>query len=68
MFTTVELIRCTLPLIAFTATVAIWAGTAVAGDDDVDRIRRAVAYLDARQDDWSRFASAQRGEGADRTS
>ena len=63
------LIRRTLQVAAFTATVAIWAATAAAGDaDDVDRIRRAVAYLDARQDDWSRFASAQRGEDADRTS
>jgi squalene-hopene/tetraprenyl-beta-curcumene cyclase len=63
------LIRRILHLTVFTATVAIWAARAAAGDaDDVDRIRRAVAYLDARTDDWSRFASAQRGEGADRTS
>jgi squalene-hopene/tetraprenyl-beta-curcumene cyclase len=69
MFTAVALIRRTLQVAAFTATVAIWAATAVAGNaEDADRIRRAVAYLDARQDDWSRFANTQRGEGADRTS
>jgi squalene-hopene/tetraprenyl-beta-curcumene cyclase len=69
MLTAAALIRRTLRLAVFMATIAIWAATAVAGDtDDVDRIRRAVDYLDARQDDWSRFANAQRGEGVDRTS
>ena len=32
-----------------------------------DQVRRAVAYLDGRQDAWSKFASAGRGTGEDRT-
>ena len=54
------------------ATIAVaaigWATAANAGDpEDPARIRRAIAYLDARQDEWSHFAKAQRGEGADKT-
>jgi squalene-hopene/tetraprenyl-beta-curcumene cyclase len=45
-----------------------WTAVANAGDpEDAARIRRAITYLDARQDEWSRFAKAQRGEGADKT-
>lgn len=35
--------------------------------DDATRIRRAITYLDARQEAWSQFASAQRGQGTDKT-
>ena len=34
---------------------------------DQARVRAAVAYLDARQEAWSKFAKAERGEGADKT-
>ncbi len=45
-----------------------WSASAVAGDPgDPDRVRRAIAYLDDRQGQWSRFAKADRGEGADKT-
>jgi hypothetical protein len=50
------------------AAAAGWAATADAGDaEDQARVRRAISYLDARQDEWSRFAKAQRGEDADKT-
>jgi hypothetical protein len=50
------------------AVAAGWAAAAVAADaDDRARVRRAIAYLDDRQETWSRFDKAGRGEGADRT-
>jgi hypothetical protein len=62
------MIRRALRIATITAAAAGWAATAAAGDtEDTVRVRRAVSYLDARQDDWSRFARAQRGEGDDRT-
>jgi hypothetical protein len=55
-------------LIIAVGLIAISAGQAIAGDsEDPARLRRASAYLDARQDEWSRFSKAQRGEGAERT-
>lgn len=50
------------------AAAAVW-GTVAWADDagDPARVRRAIAALDARQDAWSQFARAQRGEGASRT-
>jgi squalene-hopene/tetraprenyl-beta-curcumene cyclase len=60
--------RPALRLAAFTVLVAGWGASANAGDtEDLARVRRAISYLDDRQDQWSRFAKAQRGEGADRT-
>ena len=48
--------------------VAGWGNQADADDpDDAPRVRRAIAYLDGRQDEWSQFAKSQRGEGVDRT-
>jgi squalene-hopene/tetraprenyl-beta-curcumene cyclase len=45
-----------------------WSSSAEAGDPgDPARLRRAIAYLDDRQDQWARFAKAERGEGADKT-
>jgi len=45
-----------------------WVNKANAGDpEDAFRVRKAIAYLDGRQDDWSQFAKSQRGEGVDRT-
>jgi hypothetical protein len=45
------------------------ADVSAAGDpDDAARVRRAITYLDGRQNEWSRAARTQRGEGADRTS
>src|SRR5262249_14356946 len=54
--------------IATIAAATGWAAAARAGDaEDPARVRRAIAYLHARQDARSRFATAARGEGADRT-
>ena len=64
-----SMIRRALRFATITAAVAGWAASATAGDaEDPARVRRAVSYLDARQDEWSRFAKASRGEGADGTS
>ncbi len=69
MFADAAMVRRALGIVTITATAAGWAAAATGGDDDdAARVRRAVLYLDGRQDDWSRFARAQRGEGADRTS
>jgi hypothetical protein len=57
--------------IARVITILATVGSADANAGDVDdpaRVRRAVAYLDGRQDDWSAFAGAKRGKDADRTS
>jgi squalene-hopene/tetraprenyl-beta-curcumene cyclase len=35
---------------------------------DAARIRQAVSYLDGRQDEWSHFSGADRGEGGNKTS
>jgi squalene-hopene/tetraprenyl-beta-curcumene cyclase len=62
------MIRRARRIATITVAAAGCAATAAAGDaGDPSRIRRAISYLDARQDDWSRFAKAQRGEGADST-
>ncbi len=59
-------------IISVTAIAATLISSAhpARGDDaeDLTRIRRAVDYLDARQDAWSRFAKAERGQGEDKTS
>ena len=48
--------------------VAGLAGQTQAADlDDQGRVRRAVLYLDARQDEWAGYVTAGRGAGADRT-
>jgi squalene-hopene/tetraprenyl-beta-curcumene cyclase len=63
------MIRRVLQIATITATAAGWAVAAGASDaEDPARVRRAIAYLDARQDEWARFASAQRGKEADKTS
>jgi squalene-hopene/tetraprenyl-beta-curcumene cyclase len=51
------------------ASITLAATTlATAGDsEDPARLQRAIAYLDGRQDEWSRFAKAERGEGVDKT-
>src|SRR5258708_6443591 len=60
--------RRRLHIATIAAAAAGWAATAGAGDaEDPGRVRRAIAYLDARQEAWARFARAERGEGADRT-
>ena len=67
MPTVAVMIRRSIRIAAIAALAACWACRAVADDpDDTARVRRAISYLDARQDDWSRFAAAQRGKGADR--
>ncbi len=64
------ILRRVLPIVAITATAAAWAAPALADDnkEDAARVQRAITYLDARQDAWSQFQGAQRGEGTDRTS
>jgi len=60
--------RRSLKIITLAAAAAGWAVTVRAADaEDPGRVRRAIAYLDARQDAWSRFARAERGEGAQKT-
>jgi hypothetical protein len=61
-----------LGIATLAAAVSVWAAPAGAGDahdrdHDQARVQRAIAYLDSRQEAWSRFARAERGEGADRT-
>jgi squalene-hopene/tetraprenyl-beta-curcumene cyclase len=61
-------IRRAFQIAAITVVATGWAATANAGDpEDPARIRRAISYVDARQDEWSQFAKAQRGEGTDKT-
>jgi squalene-hopene/tetraprenyl-beta-curcumene cyclase len=61
--------RRALRIATVTAAALGWADAAEAGDaQDPARVRRAIAYLDERQEAWSRFPKARRGEGADATS
>lgn len=50
--------------------IGVLSACARAGDNEslADQTRRAAAYLDSRQDAWTRFGPAQHGEGATRTS
>ena len=66
-----RIIRRGLRIAAITAAAG-WVATAGAGAEagdaeDSARVRRAISYLDARQDAWSHFASAERGQGTDKT-
>jgi squalene-hopene/tetraprenyl-beta-curcumene cyclase len=62
------MIRRALQIATISMVATGWSATTNAGDpEDHARILRAIAYLDARQDEWSQFAKAQRGEGADKT-
>jgi hypothetical protein len=55
-------------LVFGSVALGLMAAPAFAGDpEDPARIRRAMAYLDGRQDEWAQFSKAQRGEGADKT-
>ena len=50
------------------ALLATWAAPAFAGDpDDAAMLRRAIAYLDGRQDEWAKFDGSGRGKAEDRT-
>ena len=61
--------RRALRIATITAVAAGWAAGAVRGDArDLDRVRQAISYLDERQEAWSRFPKARRGEGANATS
>ena len=69
MFAIAPPIRPFLRIATITVSVLGWVPLATAGEaEDTDRIQRAIAYLDARQDEWSDFAPAQRGKDADQTS
>jgi hypothetical protein len=58
-----------LGIVAIVAALGVSAvPTFGAEPDDRERIRRAVSYLDGRQDAWSKFAGSQRGTGVDKTS
>jgi hypothetical protein len=60
--------RRSLKIVTLAAAAAGWAATVRAADaEDPGRVRRAIGYLDARQDAWSKFARAERGEGASKT-
>jgi squalene-hopene/tetraprenyl-beta-curcumene cyclase len=62
------MIRCVFRIVAITVLASAWVASAYAGDpEDPARVRKAISYLDARQDEWSRFDKAERGEGADKT-
>jgi hypothetical protein len=64
-----ETIRRALRMATITVAAAGWAVAAQAGDaQDPARVRQAIAYLDDRQEAWSRFSKAQRGQGVDTTS
>ena len=53
-----------LKIVAVAVAATGWAAAVGAVDsEDPDRVRRAIGYLDARQDAWSQFARAGRGEG-----
>jgi hypothetical protein len=49
--------------------VALGSARVASGGETADlaRVRRAIDYLDDRQDAWARFAKAERGEAADKT-
>jgi squalene-hopene/tetraprenyl-beta-curcumene cyclase len=59
------------PCFLIGVVMAMAAGSAVtveAGDaEDPARIRRAISYLDGRQEAWFQFASAERGQGTNKT-
>ena len=57
--------RLAVCLIVFLLTAN--SSTSAGDPSDGDRLRRAIAYLDSRQDEWARFSRAQRGEGVYRT-
>ena len=62
------ILRRGLRVATIAALAAGWVATVGAADaNDLVRVRRAIAYLDARQDAWSRSDRTGRGEGADRT-
>src|SRR5262249_30514220 len=60
-------VRSRLGLMLAALVLAPAVGRAADEGDDRTRVERAIAYLDARQEAWSNFARAARGEGADRT-
>ena len=56
------------PVAAFVAMSLALTGASRAGDgDSPGQVRRALAYLDSRQEAWSKFASAGRGTAEDKT-
>jgi hypothetical protein len=60
--------RVRIATLIATLFIAGWTTTTRGADpEDSARVRRAVAYLDARQETWSQFAQAARGKGADKT-
>lgn len=62
------MIRTGLRIATIATVLASRAATAaVDSGEDRARVLAAVAYLDARQEAWSKFAKAERGEGADKT-
>ncbi len=63
------LIRRNLFIATIVTLASDWTtATRAADSEDVARVRRAVAYLDARQDAWFHFEKADRGEEVDKTS
>jgi hypothetical protein len=68
MFVDASIIRCSLGIATILAAAACCVAPARAGDaEDLVRVQRAIGYLDARQDDWSRFSKAERGQADEKT-
>jgi squalene-hopene/tetraprenyl-beta-curcumene cyclase len=63
----VTTIRRFLPIVVLAAAACRTATVGAADAKDPARVQRAITYLDGRQDAWSEFPRAGRGEGADRT-
>jgi squalene-hopene/tetraprenyl-beta-curcumene cyclase len=62
-------IRLGLRIATVAAAASAWSATLEAGDAKArEQVQRAISYLDARQEAWSKFAGSQRGKGSDATS
>jgi squalene-hopene/tetraprenyl-beta-curcumene cyclase len=62
-----NIIRLGFLIATIAAISAGWAAARAGEVEDAARVRRAIAYLDGRQDAWSKFARAERGEGEHKT-
>lgn len=64
-----EMIRRVLPFATITSLVLGHIAETTAGEaEDAGRVQRAIAYLDARQEEWAEFEPALRGKDDAQTS